>query len=139
MPPIEDWITRICMTEVHYRTQKVGEVDIFAAEGRRDAARAGRARVSEQMRQARDRIAAEVRDARSAAEAARERVAAARREVELAREIEAIERARFEAGDGTLLLVNLREQATLEAAGREVDALADHFKALAAYEAAVGR
>jgi hypothetical protein len=47
------------------------------------------------------------------------------------------EMRRFEAGEGTLLLVNLREQAAAEAALRNIDALAEWHKALAARRAAL--
>lgn len=107
-----------------------------AARGRVRAAEAGIARVEEQSRFARDRVRADVRDALSAVEAAVQRAAAARREVEVARAVEAAERVRFEAGDSTLLAVNLREQASAEASLREVDARADYQRALAAYRAA---
>lgn len=107
-----------------------------AARGRARAAEAGIARVEEQSRFARDRVRADVRDALSAVEAAVQRAAAARREVEVARAVEAAERTRFDAGDGTLLTVNLREQATAEASLREIDARADYHRAVAAYRAA---
>ena len=79
-----------------------------------------------------------MRDALSALRAARTRVQVARRELEVARRLEAAERSRFELGEGTLLLVNLREQASTEAALREVDALADFHRAMASYRAATG-
>ena len=47
------------------------------------------------------------------------------------------ERARFSLGEGTLLVVNLREQAEAEAALREVDAQAEFQRALAAWRLAV--
>ena len=40
-------------------------------------------------------------------------------------------------GEGTLLVVNIREQTTGEAAIREIDALVDHHRAIANYKAAV--
>lgn len=107
------------------------------ARGRAAAAAAGMQRAEEQAELARDRIRAEVRDALSALEAARRRIDLARRELELARQLEAAERRRFEGGDSTLLIVNLREQATAEARQREVDALVEFQKAMASYRAAV--
>ncbi|MEZ4410003.1 MAG: TolC family protein [Polyangiales bacterium] len=105
------------------------------ARGRVAAAEAGVARLSAQARFARDRVAAEVRDARSALTAARRRVEIARQEVDAAETLESGERARFDAGDSTLLIVNLREQAAAEARLREVDARLDQRRAAAAWTA----
>lgn len=85
----------------------------------------------------RDQIVAEVRDAASAVRAAYERVALLRDEVRLARELEDAERARFQLGEGTLFLVNLREQATADAANREVSAWQEYFRAWAQYDFAI--
>lgn len=108
------------------------------ADGRVKAAEAARTKVDEQRRFALDRVRAEVRDAANAVETASRRLAVARLEVTLAVELERAERTRFDAGDGSLLLVNLREQATAEARLREVDALADGHKAAAALRWATG-
>jgi len=59
--------------------------------------------------------------------------------VELARELERGERKKFEAGDSTLFMVNLREQATADAAVRVVDGTADAYKAWLSYLAALGQ
>ncbi len=107
-----------------------------AATGREQLAQAGLARLEAQLRLQRDRVGAEVRDALSALEAARERIEVARRELRLARELEQAERTRFELGESTLLFVNLREQTSAEAAVREVDALNDYHKAVANLRAA---
>jgi hypothetical protein len=58
--------------------------------------------------------------------------------VRVSRELEEAERTRFEVGDGTLFMLNLREQATLDAAVREALAHADYQRARAAYEYATG-
>ncbi|HEX8705760.1 MAG TPA: TolC family protein [Myxococcaceae bacterium] len=107
-----------------------------AARGRAQQTEAGLARLEAQLRLQRDRVGAEVRDALSALEAARERVEVARRELRLARELEQAERTRFELGESTLLFVNLREQTSAEASVREVDALNDYHKAVASLRAA---
>lgn len=109
------------------------------AEGRLRAARAQRARVDAQERFTIDRIEADVRDAAVALRTAFERVGVAKQEVSLAHQLEAGERERFELGDSSLLIVNLREQAALEAEVRAIDALADYHKARAALEAATAR
>ncbi len=107
--------------------------------GRIDASRAMLRRVDAQLRYARDRVSADLRDATSAITAATDRFTATRKERTLARDLERLEKQRFELGDATLFMVNLREQATIEAALREVDALADYHKAVAAYQAAAAR
>lgn len=106
------------------------------ATGRERAASAQMARIDAQARLQRDRILADVRDAASALAAAEERVIVAGSELDVARSLAKQELKRFDLGDGTLLLVNLREQAALEAALRQIDALADWQKGLAAYRAA---
>lgn len=106
------------------------------ARGRSAVATAGMARLDAQREFALDRVHAEVRDAVSALDAARRRIDLVRREVEIAIQLEAGERQRFDAGDSTLFVVNLREQATAEARIREVDALLDWQRASAAFRAA---
>jgi len=108
------------------------------ATGRARVAEAAMARAEEQRRLALDRVAADVRDAVSALEAARERVGVARREVAVAREVADLERQRLALGDGTLLVLNLREVAAAEARIREVDAMLEWQRASAAYRFAVG-
>jgi outer membrane protein TolC len=104
-----------------------------AAFGRIRATEALVRRAGRQAQQARDRISADVRDALSAMRAARERVTVTRQELSLARELERAERQRFDLGDSTLLLVNIREQQATEAALREIDATADFHKAHASF------
>ena len=106
------------------------------ASGRERAAAAQVSRFEAQARLQRDRVVADVRDAASALTAAEQRAAVARTELDVARKLAEQELRRFELGEGTLLLVNLREQAAVEAALRQVDAVADWQKALAAYRAA---
>lgn len=111
---------------------------------RRDAK--GRVQVSESqirrlrtdMQFARDRIAADVRDAYSALGAAVLQAAQARRNVELAVLLEDAERLRFQQGATDLLALQIREQATFDARLGEVDAIAEYFRALAVYRAAIG-
>lgn len=107
------------------------------ARGRRQAAEAGMARTDAQARLAADRIAAEVADALSALAAARKRFLVAQEEIRLAKEVEEAERTRLALGDSNILFVNLREQATAEAALREIDARLDSQRAQAAYRAAL--
>ena len=107
-------------------------------DGRVQAAEAAMVRAGEQARFAKDRIVADVRDATSGVAMARERLAAVRREIVASEALVEAEKQRFELGEGTLLLVNLREAALAEARGREIDALADYHKAAANQRAATG-
>lgn len=95
-------------------------------------------RAEKQAELVRDRVGAEVKDARSAIEAARKRAEVTAREVALAEKLEVLERRRFDQGDSNMLTVNLREQATAEARLRRLDAVADYHKAVAAQRAALG-
>ncbi|CAN5754347.1 TolC family protein [soil metagenome] len=106
-----------------------------ANDGRVKVAESQIARLEDQKRLMQDRVGAEVSDALSALEAARQRVLVARREVTLAAELEVAERQRFDLGDSTLLVVNLREQASAESRMREIDAMVDFQRALASYRA----
>lgn len=107
-------------------------------QGRAAALRAQVERTTLQQRFASERVSAEVRDAFSAVQRAKQRITIVHREVALAHELEAAERERFSAGDSQLLIVNLREQQTAEAQLREVDALLDYYRALADWHAARG-
>ena len=106
--------------------------------GRISAARASIARLDAQLRLARDRVAMELNDSRSAFTAAITRLGLARQEISVATQLEQGERTRFGLGDSSLLFVNLREQATVEARLREIDALLDGHRAQATLLAALG-
>lgn len=106
------------------------------ATGRAQAAAAQVARIDTQTRLLRDRVVADVRDAVSALTAANERIRATRAEVDMAQLLATQEAKRLELGEGNVLLVNLREQAALDASIRLVDAVIDWHKAMAAYRAA---
>jgi outer membrane protein, heavy metal efflux system len=109
------------------------------SEGRAAALRAQLQRTAEQRRFASEKVATEVQDSLSAVRRARDRIEISRREVALALELEDAERARFDAGDSQLLILNIREQQTAEAELREVDALFDYQRALADWRAACGQ
>jgi outer membrane protein TolC len=108
------------------------------AQGRVDVADGQISRLRTELGFARDRIAAEVRDAHSALQAAWLQIDAARRNVDLAEQLEAAERTRFRQGATDLLALQIREQATFDARVAEVDAQTDYFRALATYRAAIG-
>ena len=105
--------------------------------GRIQSARAALARLDAQLQLARDRVTIDVRDAVSALRAAQERLTFTRQEVEISLQLERGERTRFELGDSTLLFVNLREQAAAEARLREIDALNDFHRSMAALRVAL--
>ncbi len=58
--------------------------------------------------------------------------------LELAQELELAEEERFAEGESTLILVNIREQATADARSEVVAAQADYFRSLARLRAALG-
>ncbi|GIW92206.1 MAG: multidrug transporter [Pirellulaceae bacterium] len=108
------------------------------ARGRIVTAQAAITQLAHQEQYQRDRIVTEVQDAASALERSYELVQKARQSVQVARRVEAAERERFFRGQGSLLILNLRELITAEASFAEVDALADYHRALADYRAALG-
>jgi len=109
------------------------------ASGKVRQAQAKRAGIDADLRFLQDRVRADVQDAASALRAAYATVDLVRQELAVARELEALERDRFQLGDSTQFLVNLRELNTADAAFREVKALADYQKALVDFDAASGR
>jgi outer membrane protein TolC len=106
--------------------------------GARQAALAALTRIDAELRFARDRVRAEVEDAASALDAALQTLALVKEELQVARELEQAERERFNLGDSTQFLVNLRELATADAAFREISATAEAHKARVAYDVATG-
>jgi outer membrane protein TolC len=108
------------------------------AQGKTRQAQAKLAAIDLDLRYAMDSVRADVQDAASALRAAYASVDLVRQELKVARELEGLERDRFQLGDSTQFLVNLRELNTADAAFREVKALADYQKALVDFEAATG-
>jgi outer membrane protein TolC len=104
--------------------------------GRERSAGAAVAKTEEQKRFARDRIVADVRGSLVTIEASAQRAAMAQREVVVAAQLAVGELRRFELGESNLLLVNLREQSSAEAAIRQIDAHADYQRATANFRAA---
>lgn len=86
----------------------------------------------------RQRIVAELQDAVSAIDRSCELVRKARENLVLARRVEAGERERFTKGQGTIVILNLRELVSAEAAFAEIDALAEFHRSLADYQAVIG-
>lgn len=107
--------------------------------GREQSAEASASKSDAQRSFARDRVIADVRNSVASIEAAQKRAAMAEAEARVALTLADAELKRFDLGESTLLLVNLREQASAEAKVREVDALADYHRAIASYRAATAR
>lgn len=114
------------------------EFPLFLRSGRGkfDATSAQSAKLETQLELVRDRIRVAIQDSLQAMAAARNRVDAARREVELSLQVEKAERLKFQQGDSTILTVNLRETSTSDARIRVVDALVDDYRARADFLAA---
>lgn len=103
------------------------------------AAEARMAQVDQELQFTKDKVRTEVQDSVSEVIASAKRVDVARKEVELARKLERLERDRFSLGDSTLLIVNIREQTSAEAAVREIKSLNDHHTAIANFNASVAK
>jgi outer membrane protein, heavy metal efflux system len=103
------------------------------ARGRLEAAEQDRARANLQLKLQRERVLADIRGARIALNAAKERAELASKEYVLAKQLATAEVTRFDLGESTLLAVNLREQASAEANIRSIDAETDHRRAIANY------
>ncbi|MDX1958029.1 MAG: TolC family protein [Leptospiraceae bacterium] len=95
------------------------------------------AKLFSQEKFARDRIEADIKNTYALLEVTRERAKLASKEVELAKKLEKGELDKFILGEGTLILVNIREQTTAEAQVREIDALTDHNKAIIQFQSAI--
>jgi cobalt-zinc-cadmium efflux system outer membrane protein len=109
------------------------------ARGRLDTAVAGREKVQLQARMFRERLMSDIRDIQSSLTAAYGRLELNHKEWVLSLELEKGERIRFQHGDSNILFVNLREQATADAAVRKLDALLEYNKGLTAWKAALGQ
>lgn len=81
-----------------------------------------------------DKIAVEVREAAMSVEVGFRKADLLRQEVEVARELQILERERYELGDSNLFTVNLREESAAKAEIRRLKTLADYFRALAYYQ-----
>lgn len=106
--------------------------------GRREQAIARLSQTLIDERFARDRIVAEVVDARSAVRAAFEQMAGASKNVELARQMVAAEQRTFDLGRSDLLRIQLREIQLADAQVQELDAQLAYFRARADLRAALG-
>lgn len=108
------------------------------AAGRLDVSRAQAEKIRLSRTVLAERIRRDVLAARVALDAAKERTEAARAELALAKKLREAEQRKFTLGEGSLVILNLREQAEVEAALREIDALLDWQRAFATYRAVTG-
>lgn len=107
------------------------------ARGKIRSTKAKLSKLSGELKFARDQVIVDVQDAMSDLVAAYKRWERTRESLKFAREVEAGERKSFQLGNSTILLVNLREEATANTAALEADALAAYFQAMANYRAAI--
>lgn len=107
------------------------------ARGRIESTQAALTQINLEERYLRDKVVTDVQDAVSAMEAAFRQIGEARENERLAFLMEQAERKRLLLGDSNILFVNLRETATFDAALLEVEALAEYFRAVADYRAAL--
>jgi cobalt-zinc-cadmium efflux system outer membrane protein len=108
------------------------------AGGRAQVAAANLQRLKWERKLLEDRVAAEVKDVLSAIAAARQRVWLSRDQQKAAKQLEEGEQSRFDLGESTLLVVNLREMAHGDAALAAAEAAGALYKAHADYQAAIG-
>jgi len=108
------------------------------ARGALAMARADRKRLLAEHQLLTERLAIDARFGVTELTTARQRVALAAEQERIADQLADAERLRFERGDSTILIVNLREEAAADAAVARIDAMADYRKARARYLATLG-
>jgi len=113
-------------------------IGVRNARGALAIARADQRRIAADQQFAADRVAVEIRAAHAELAAAKARSRLAQRNAELAEQLAAAERTRFERGDSTVVLVNIREEAAADAAAQAVDARADVMRARARFATLLG-
>jgi len=122
---------------------KVGlkiEQPLFFRGRRSEAERADIARRNLDLKQdiAERQVRADVESALAAVTQARRRVESARRNEQLAEKLQRAEQERFEQGQGTLFVLNKREQTLAKARKQVIAAETSAFKAYATYQWATG-
>ncbi|MCE9501677.1 MAG: TolC family protein, partial [Leptospira sp.] len=94
--------------------------------GRIGIAKAQNAKLEEQEKFVRDRIAADVKNANSLLDATSKRIILVQKETESTKKLQIAEKFRYEVGESTLFLLNLRKQASLEAEIKVIEAQTEH-------------
>lgn len=113
-------------------------VQLRKAQGLLEQLSAEQQQLELELRFSQEQIAVEIQSLITALLAAQERIKLARRQVQVAQELEEAERSRFELGATTLLILNLREQARGDAVNEVIEALESWYKTQAEYLAALG-
>lgn len=113
-------------------------IGMRAARGALASVRADRRRLLADQAFVTDRIMVDIRAAHADLVAARTRTELAIRNADLAEQLAVAERTRFERGDSTVLLVNLREEAAADAAALAIDARAELMRARARFAVSLG-
>ncbi|MCA9260967.1 MAG: TolC family protein, partial [Planctomycetales bacterium] len=108
-----------------------------AAQGKLRASQGKLAQLAAKRRLIEQKVGVEVRNAMTALAADYRQLEQARKSVELALRMEEAERIKFSQGGSTILLINLREQATADAELMVVEASADYFRSQAELHAAI--
>jgi len=113
-------------------------IGMRSARGALASVRADRRRLLADQAFATDRIVVDIRAAHADLVAAHARTELAIRNADLAEQLAGAERTRFERGDSTVLLVNLREEAAADAAALAIDARAELMRARARFAVSLG-
>ncbi|MDZ4695920.1 MAG: TolC family protein [Deltaproteobacteria bacterium] len=108
------------------------------ARGEVDQSLAELASISAELELATDVVRMEMQQAKLVVKATHQRTDLGRQATAAAIQMEKAERQRFDEGQSTLLLVNLRELATAETESRFIESWADHELARVALQAAAG-
>lgn len=108
------------------------------ARGEAAVASARLRQIQSQQKYARDRIAADVKNAMTALRAAYDQVSLARKNLELSQRLRKAEERKLLLGTSNLINVNIRELQAFDAAATLIATQADYFRALANYRAALG-
>lgn len=108
------------------------------AEGKSITAEANVLRLKADLTLLEDRIRNEIKDALSAINASYKRIQIAEDHRQIATKLEDAEKSRYELGESNLMIVNLRELATGDAALTYADALNGYHRALADFRFASG-
>ncbi len=116
------------------------ELPLFfrGSRGKYQASQAALDKVEAIQELTRNKLSIQAKDSLQAMGAAHEKLKLAQEEIRLSSQLEDSEKKRAFHGDSSFLLVNLREQTTRDAMGKEIDAYSEFYKARADYEAAVG-
>lgn len=108
------------------------------AKGRAQSAAANLRRLQLERKLAENQITAEMKDVFSKLDAARQRLVLSKAQLETAKALQEGEQQRFDLGESTLLVVNLREIASGDAALAVMEAANSLFKAHADFKVALG-